>query len=190
MDQAEVLALFRNAGALLEGHFLLSSGLHSGHYLQAALVLQQPERAAMLGSELARRMIGMAEPVEFVIAPALGGILVGHEVARALGVRSLFAEREAGVLKLRRGFHIAPGERGFVVEDVITTGRSTRETIHVVEESGGTVIAAGSLVDRSAGKTEWDIPRIALATLDIPTFKPEDCPSCRSGSMPIKPGSR
>lgn len=190
MTQDEVLDLFSRSGALLEGHFLLTSGLHSGRYLQCALVLQQPQQAAALGAALERRMRGLNGPPSFVIAPALGGILVAHEVARAAGVRGLFAERQEGVLKLRRGFRIEPGERGYVVEDVVTTGGSTRETMEVVAQAGGIVLAAGSLIDRSGGKTDLGVPRVALAVLDIPAFPPDECPLCKSGSRAVKPGSR
>ena len=175
---------------MLEGHFRLTSGLHSGRYLQCALVLQHPRNAAALGSALASRMRKLDGAPSLVIAPALGGILVAHEVARALGVRGLFAERQDGVLKLRRGFHIEPGERCFVVEDVVTTGGSTRETMEVVTQAGGIVTAAGCLIDRSGGRTDLGVPRVALAVLDVPTYQPETCPLCKSGSQAIKPGSR
>ena len=190
MDQALVLELFRKCGALLEGHFLLTSGLHSDRYLQCALVLQHPEHAQALGAGLAERLRSLAAVPEVVVAPALGGILVAHEVARALGVRGLFAERQDGRLRLRRGFSLGRGERCFVVEDVVTTGGSTRETMAVVEQAGGTVTAAGSLIDRSGGRTDLGVPRVALAVLDVPAYSAEDCPLCRSGSTPTKPGSR
>jgi len=190
MTQEEVLDLFTRSGALLEGHFLLSSGLHSNRYLQCALVLQHPRQAAMLGTALAELLGKFNGPPDFVIAPALGGILVAHEVARAAGVRGLFAERQEGMLKLRRGFQIKPGEKCYVVEDVLTTGGSTRETMEVVAREGGTVIAAGCLIDRSGGRIDLGVPRVALAVLDIPTFSPEECPLCKTGSLAIKPGSR
>jgi orotate phosphoribosyltransferase len=190
MNQDQVVELFKEAGALLEGHFRLTSGLHSGRYLQCALVLQHPQHAAALGSALAARMRELESSPSLVIAPALGGILVAHEVARALGVRGLFAERQDGVLKLRRGFRIEPGERCFVVEDVLTTGGSTRETMEVVTQAGGIVAAAGALIDRSGGRTDLGVPRVALAVLDVPAYPPEACPLCRSGSQAIKPGSR
>ena len=190
MTQEEVLQLFKESDALLQGHFLLSSGLHSDTYLQCALVLQQPEKARILGAALAAGLRGLSDPPDFVIAPALGGILVAHEVARASGVRGLFAERQGGILTLRRGFQIRPGERGYVVEDVITTGGSTKETMEVVTRAGGTVLAAGSLIDRTGGKADLGAPRIALAVLDIPTYSPEECPLCRDGSRAVKPGSR
>jgi orotate phosphoribosyltransferase len=190
MTQDEVLNLFKQSGALLEGHFLLTSGLHSGRYLQCALVLQHPQQAAALGTALAAQLRALGDPPDFVIAPALGGILVAHEVARAAGVRGLFAERQEGVLRLRRGFRIQPGERAYVVEDVVTTGGSTKETMEVVTQAGGTVIAAGSLMDRSGGRTNLGVPRVALAVLDIPAFPPNECPLCKTGSQAVKPGSR
>ncbi len=182
--------MFRQSGALLEGHFRLTSGLHSDRYLQCALVLQHPKQAAALGSALAARLKAISELPDLVIAPALGGILVAHEVAREAGVRGLFAERQEGFLKLRRGFRIEPGERAWVVEDVVTTGGSTKETMDVVTQAGGVVLAAGSLMDRSGGKTDLGVPRVALAVLDIPNFPPDECPLCKTGSQAIKPGSR
>ncbi len=190
MDQEQVLKLFAETGALLKGHFRLTSGLHSDRYLQCALVLQHPRHAAALGSALAERMRKSGELPSVVVAPALGGILVSHEVARALGVRGIFAERQDGVLRLRRGFRIEPGERCFVVEDVLTTGGSTRETMEVVAGAGGLVLAAGALVDRSGGRIDLGVPRVALAVLDIPTYPPEHCPLCKAGSEAVKPGSR
>lgn len=188
MTQEEVLDIYRRTGALLSGHFLLSSGLHSDRYLQSALVLQQPDIATKLCAALADHF--KDRKIEAVIAPALGGVFVSHETARALGVRALFAERVNGELTLRRGFAIRPGERVLVVEDVITTGKSTRETIEVVKKAGGSVVAAGSLVDRSGGKAELGVPCRSLVTLDVPTYTNETCPLCRAGSAPVKPGSR
>jgi len=191
MTQEEVLQVFKSSGALLEGHFRLTSGLHSDRYLQCALVLQHPRQAAALGAALAGRLkTACKEPPDLVIAPALGGILVAHEVAREAGVRGLFAERQEGVLKLRRGFQIEAGDKAYVVEDVVTTGGSTRETMEVVTQAGGIVIAAGSLIDRSGGRTDLGVPRVALAVLDVPAFSPEECPLCKTGSQAIKPGSR
>jgi orotate phosphoribosyltransferase len=191
MIQKEVLELFRQSGALLEGHFRLTSGLHSNRYLQCALVLQHPPRAAALGAALAARLCSLKEEkADFVIAPALGGILVAHEVAREIGVRALFAERQDGILKLRRGFQIEPGEKAFVVEDVVTTGGSTKETMEVVTQAGGTVLAVGSFIDRSGGRADLGVPRVALAVLDVPAYPPEECPLCKTGSQAIKPGSR
>ena len=188
MTQDEVLDIYQKTGALLTGHFLLSSGLHSERYLQSALVLQQPDIATRLCAALAEHFKEMK--IGAVIAPALGGVFVSHETARALGVRALFAERVNGELTLRRGFTIKPGERILVVEDVITTGKSTRETIEVVNKAGGVAVAAASLVDRSGGKAELGVPYKALVTLQVPSFTAEECPLCKAGSKPVKPGSR
>jgi orotate phosphoribosyltransferase len=188
MKSEEVLDIYKKTGALLTGHFLLSSGLHSEQYLQSALVLQMPEIATKLCAALAEHFKG--QNIQAVIAPALGGVFVSHETARALGVRALFAERVNGELTLRRGFTIKPGERVLVVEDVITTGKSTKETIEVVRQAGGVAVAAASLVDRSGGKAELGVPYKSLVTLNVPTYAPESCPLCKAGSMPIKPGSR
>jgi orotate phosphoribosyltransferase len=190
MTQEEVLQIFKDSGALLEGHFRLTSGLHSDRYLQCALVLQHPKQAAMLGAALAAKLKEAGGSPDLVIAPALGGILVSHEVAREAGVRGLFAERQDGVLKLRRGFDIKPGEKACVVEDVVTTGGSTRETMDVVTQAGGIVLAAGSLIDRTGGRADLGVPRTALAVLDIPAYSPDECPLCKTGSQAIKPGSR
>jgi orotate phosphoribosyltransferase len=188
MSQAETLALYEKTGALLRGHFLLTSGLHSDTYLQSALVLQHPEHAAALCAELAARL--KDDRVQVVIAPAIGGILVAHEVARALGARALFTERENGVMRLRRGFAIARDERCLVVEDVVTTGGSTREVIQVVRDAGGQVVGVASLIDRSGGTAEFPVKRAALATISVPTFTPDECPLCKTGSRAVKPGSR
>jgi orotate phosphoribosyltransferase len=190
MTQDEVIKMFKQSEALLEGHFRLTSGLHSDRYLQCALVLQSPRQAEALGAALAARLRALGDPPDLVIAPALGGILVAHEVARALGVRGLFAERQDGILTLRRGFRIEPGEKAYVVEDVVTTGGSTKETMEVVLKAGAVVLAAGSLIDRSGGRTDLGVPRVALAVLDVPAFSPEECPLCKTGSKAIKPGSR
>ncbi|OGW46857.1 MAG: orotate phosphoribosyltransferase [Nitrospirae bacterium GWC2_57_9] len=188
MTSEEVLDIYKKTGALLTGHFLLSSGLHSEQYLQSALVLQQPDIATKLCAALADHFRNSR--IEVVIAPALGGVFVSHETARALGVRAIFAERVNGELTLRRGFTIKQGERVLVVEDVITTGKSTKETIAVVKQAGGEAVAAGSLVDRSGGKAELGVPYKSLVTLNVPTYAPEVCPLCKAGSTPIKPGSR
>jgi len=186
------LHLFEQCGALLEGHFLLSSGLHSSRYLQSALVLQHPRFAEQLGAALAEAVREDPEigPVEVVIAPALGGIIVAHEVARALGVRALFTEREAGQMTLRRGFSLDEGERALVVEDVVTTGGSTREVMNLVARHGAIAVGAGSLIDRSGGSVDLGVKSHALAVLEVPTFEAADCPLCRSGSTAVKPGSR
>ncbi len=188
MTSEQVLNIYKNTGALLTGHFLLSSGLHSEQYLQSALVLQQPDLATRLCAALAERFKN--ENIEVVIAPALGGVFVSHETARALGVRALFAERVNGELTLRRGFSIKKGERVLVVEDVITTGKSTKETIEVVRKAGGVVVAAGALVDRSGGKADLGVPYSSLVTLNVPTYTAEACPLCKAGGAPTKPGSR
>jgi orotate phosphoribosyltransferase len=180
-------ALFREAGALLDGHFQLSSGLHSPRYMQCALVLENPARAERLGRELAARL----PACDTVVSPALGGVIIGHEVARAAGARFLFTERDAaGHAVLRRGFALLPGERVVVVEDVVTTGLSTREVIAVVQDGGASVQAVGAIVDRSGGAAGFGVPFAALMTMDIPTYQPGDCPLCRAGQPLTKPGSR
>jgi orotate phosphoribosyltransferase len=188
MTSEQVLDIYKKTGALLTGHFLLSSGLHSEQYLQSALVLQQPEIATKLCAALAENF--KASTIEVVIAPALGGVFVSHETARALGVRAIFAERVNGELILRRGFTIKPGERVLVVEDVITTGKSTKETVNVVQKAGGVVIAAAALIDRSGGKADVGVPYKSLVTLNVPAYTSETCPLCKAGSKPVKPGSR
>lgn len=192
MTGEEVLQTFEECGALLAGHFLLSSGLHSPRYLQCALVLQHPAVAAKLCSALAGKITAddRIGKVDLVIAPALGGVIVAHETARALDVRALFTERQEKTMTLRRGFAIQPGERAIVVEDVVTTGGSTREVMEVVAAHGGVVVGAGSLIDRSGGAVDLGVPRHALATLDVPTCQPAECPLCGDGSTAIKPGSR
>jgi orotate phosphoribosyltransferase len=188
MDGDEVIERFRRTGALLEGHFVLTSGLHSTHYLQCALVLQHPPEAEAFGRALAERFAGSG--VETVAAPAIGGIVIGWEVARALGSRSIWTEREAGRMTLRRGFTVRPGERVLVVEDVVTTGGSTRETIEALAEAGAHVVGAASIIDRSGGRAEVGVPRVALATLDVPAHAPATCPLCADGVPAVKPGSR
>ena len=188
MDQTSVLNLFRSSGALLEGHFKLSSGLHSTGYLQCALVLQHPAHAEALGRALAPKFKTVGATV--VLSPALGGLIIGHEVARALGVRAIFAERQDNALTLRRGFHLDPADRVVVIEDVVTTGGSTRETMVVAREAGATVMAAGAIVDRSGGHQGLDVSFYALAMLSVPTYPPESCPLCAAGQPVVKPGSR
>ena len=188
MTAQETLALYEKTGALMRGHFRLTSGLHSDVYLQSALVLQYPEYAAALGAALAAPF--RDEHVATVLAPAIGGILVAHEVARQLGVRALFTERDNGVMTLRRGFTLQPGERCLVVEDVITTGGSTREVVACVETAGGVLVGVGSLIDRSGGGATFSVKRVALATVSATNYQPEACPLCKTGSQAIKPGSR
>jgi orotate phosphoribosyltransferase len=187
MTERETLDLYEKTGALMRGHFRLTSGLHSDVYLQSALVLQYPEQAAALGAALA---VPFRNTATTVLAPAIGGIIVAHEVARALGARALFTERESGVMRLRRGFTLGRGERCLVVEDVITTGGSTREVVHCVEDNQGVVVGVGSLIDRSGGTAEFPVPRTALATIAATVWAPEACPLCQAGSAAIKPGSR
>jgi orotate phosphoribosyltransferase len=188
MTENELLDIFRKHSALLEGHFILTSGLHSDRYVQSARVLQHPKVAEQLGAELAAKLRHLGTVV--VAAPALGGILVAHEVARALGTRALFTERQEGAMVLRRGFSVEPGEPVLVVEDVITTGLSTRETIQCIEQAGGKVVGAGSLIDRSGGTADVGLPRAALITLQIQNYNPAECPLCKAGSPAVKPGSR
>jgi orotate phosphoribosyltransferase len=184
----ELLDLFRRSGALLEGHFRLSSGLHSTGYLQCALVLQHPEHAELLGRAIAVRTRQLGATV--VLSPALGGVIIGHEVGRALGVRALFAERQDGALMLRRGFVLGENDRVLVIEDVVTTGGSTRETMQVATAAGGHVVGAASIVDRSGGRTELSVPFHALLEIDLPTYEPGACPLCAKGLPVVKPGSR
>ena len=189
MKRDEILKLLEEVGAIRQGHFELSSGRHSGTYIQCALVLQFPQHADSLGRALAE--IFRDHKFACVVSPALGGVIIGHEVARALGVRALFVERDrSGQMALRRGFELTPGERVLVIEDVWTTGGSTLETIQVVEEAGGRVVATGALIDRSGGQIEFPVEAQALLELPIATYAPEDCPLCREGSTAVKPGSR
>ncbi|HTI42483.1 MAG TPA: orotate phosphoribosyltransferase [Vicinamibacterales bacterium] len=188
MTTDSVLDRFRRVGALLEGHFRLTSGLHSPGYLQSALVLQHPVEAEACGAAIADRVRSLAPDV--VLSPALGGIVIGQEVGRALGVRAIFAERQDGKLTLRRGFSLQPGERVLVVEDVVTTGGSTQETIDVARAAGATVVGAASIIDRSGGKQRIDVPYHALAAISLPTYEAEACPMCAEGKPVVKPGSR
>jgi orotate phosphoribosyltransferase len=186
----DTLELFKKTGAYLKGHFRLTSGLHSPEYLQCALVLQHPENAALLGEELASRLADQGK-VDVVASPAIGGLIIGHEVARHLGARFIFTERDAtNAMVLRRGFSVEAGETAVVVEDVVTTGGSSREVIEVLRGAGVTVSAAGSVIDRSGGHVELGVPRVALATLKVIAYPPDDCPLCKSGSPVVKPGSR
>jgi len=191
-DPPDLLALFKERGAVLDGHFLLSSGLHSPRYVQCARVLMDPALATRLGADLARGLESVLEGSrpDAIVAPALGGVLVAHEVARAFGCRGLFTERHDGVMTLRRGFSLEPDERVVVVEDAITTGKSTREVIDAVHVRGGGVIAVGSLVDRSVGDVDFGVPRRSLLRIEVPTWDASACPLCAAGSRPEKPGSR
>jgi orotate phosphoribosyltransferase len=189
MQQSDALDLYRRTGAYLEGHFRLSSGLHSPGYMQSALVLQRPADAALLGQGLAAHAKRVGATV--VLSPALGGLIIGHEVARALGVRAIFAERAGGTaLSLRRGFTLSTSDRVLVVEDVFTTGKSTRETMDVARAAGAGVVGAAAIVDRSGGAIDFGVPLYALVTLSVPTYEPEKCPLCAQGVPVVKPGSR
>lgn len=190
MTRDELLDLYRRSGALLEGHFRLTSGLHSTGYLQCALVLQHPQHAEALGRAIADRARELGPTV--VLSPALGGVVIGQEVGRALGVRAIFAERQDGALMLRRGFVIAGSDRVLVVEDVLTTGGSTRETMQVAKAAGGQVVGAAAIVDRSgpAAPVRFDVPFFALLEIALPAYEPDACPLCAQGLPVVKPGSR
>ena len=188
LTREEMLRIFQDTEAMLTGHFRLTSGRHSDCYIQCAMVLQHPRHTEKLCRELAGRFAGAG--VTAVIGPATGGIIVSYEVARALGARSLFAERENGVMTLRRGFALEPGEKILVVEDVTTTGGSVREVIELVRRLGGFVAGAGVLVDRSGGRANLGVPTEALLTMEALSYAPEDCPLCRAGIPAVKPGSR
>ena len=184
------MEVFRQTGAYLRGHFQLTSGLHSNEYLQCARVLQHPRIAERLGGELAKKLSGLAAEVDVVASPAIGGLIIGHEVARALGARFVFTERANGQMTLRRGFSIDQGERAVVVEDVVTTGGSTREVLDILRARGANLAGAGSIIDRSGGRADLGVPRVALATLEVVSWTPEGCPLCAAGEPVVKPGSR
>ena len=188
MTHAEVLQVFRDTGALLEGHFILRSGLHSRQFFQCALALQQMPVVERLGAALAAQVRALRATT--VIAPAMGGLVIGQEVARQLGLRFIFAEKEDGKLVLRRGFKIAPGERLLVVEDVVTTGGSTKEVIDLVRSLGGNVIGVGSIIDRSGLEIDFGVPFKPLAKVKVETFEEDRCPLCKKGIPITKPGSR
>ena len=188
MTRDELLDLYRRSGALLEGHFRLSSGLHSPNYLQCALVLQHPADAEGCGRAVAAKLPAVKPTV--VLSPALGGLIIGHEVARALGVRAIFAERAEGLLSLRRGFSLDAADRVVIVEDVVTTGGSTRETMEVARQWGATVVAAAAIINRSGTASPVDVPFAALADFSPPTYEPDACPLCAQGVPVVKPGSR
>jgi len=186
-----VLSLMEESGALLGGHFVLSSGLHSDRYIQCALLLEVPGRAELVGRMLGRYVEETLGPssVEVVVSPALGGIIIGHEVARALGARCVFTERADGRMTLRRGFKIKPGERALVVEDVVTTGGSTREVVAAVSAEGGEVVGVGAIVDRGS-QVDFGVPFAALVRGTIENYEPAVCPMCKAGLQVTKPGSR
>src|SRR5260370_2167359 len=189
-----ILSAFGDSGAYLRGHFRLTSGLHSPEYLQCAVVLQHQRHAEHFGRLLATefRRLEPTLNIGIVAAPAIGGLIIGHEVARALGARSIFTEGDAagGKMVRRRGFTIEPNETAVVVEDVVTTGGSSREVIEILRDAGARVIAAGSIIDRSGGAVDLGVPRVALKTLEVVAYREDDCPMCRAGSPVVKPGSR
>ena len=188
MKSDDVISLFQGVGALLEGHFQLSSGLHSAGYLQCALVLQYPRHAEALGAAIAERVRPFNPTV--VLSPALGGVVIGQEVSRALGVRGIFAERREGELTIRRGFTVETSDRVVVIEDVVTTGGSTRETIEVARGIGATVVGAASIIDRSGTTSSFDVPFQALASVSWPAYEPSVCPQCADGIPTVQLGSR
>ena len=191
MNDDEVLAEFRASKALLEGHFLLSSGRHSAHYLQCARVLMHPDRAGRLAAALAGRIPrDVRKELTKVVSPAMGGVIIGHEMGRALGLEAMFVERPEGTFELRRGFALEPGDKVLLVEDVVTTGLSSREAIKAIEAAGGTVIAAASLVDRSAGTADLGVPFYPLIALNFPTYAADEVPAELAASPAVKPGSR
>ena len=188
ISKDEMLRTFQETGALMSGHFLLTSGLHSPHYFQCALLLQYPEHTSRLCGELAKAFSG--SEIDVVIAPAIGGIVVAQEVGRILKRRSIFAEREDGLMSLRRGFSLSPGEKVLVTEDVITTGGSVKEVIDLVIDNQGEVVGLGVVVDRSGGKFTVDLPLVSLLQMDVVVHQPDECPQCRDGIPIVKPGSR
>ncbi len=193
MNQKAVMEIFKRCNAYRKGHFKLSSGLHSEYYLQCALVLAEPKIAARLCGELAKKFsakVGKGKKIDIVIGPAIGGITAAYEVARALGARGIFSEREEGEMTLRRGFQLANGDRVLVIEDVTTTGGSAKEVVDLVRSYGAKVVGVGAIIDRSGGKVKCGAPFKALAKLNIKTFQPESCPFCKKGIPIIKPGSR
>ncbi|MFN6962448.1 MAG: orotate phosphoribosyltransferase [Pyrinomonadaceae bacterium] len=192
MNSEQVLEHFRSSGALLEGHFILSSGLHSANYLQCALALQHPADAARFGAAIAEELKDVVDlaSIDTVASPAIGGLVIGYAVAAAIGKRFIWTERQNGEMTVRRGFTLGEGERVVVVEDVITTGGSTRECIAALEARGAEVVGAASIVDRSNGAADVGVPRISLVTLDVPSFGTADCPMCARGDEAVKPGSR
>lgn len=191
MTEDDILSEFRAANALLSGHFLLSSGRHSAHYLQCARVLMDPARAGRLAAALVQKLPrDLRQGIDMVVSPAMGGVIIGHEVGRALDRPAIFVERPTGTFELRRGFTIEPGARILLVEDVVTTGLSSREAMAAIAAAGGTVVAAAALVDRSAGAAELGVPYFPLIAINFPTFAPEDVPADLAAVPAVKPGSR
>lgn len=191
MTEDEILSEFRNVEALLEGHFLLSSGRHSAHYLQCARLLMNPERAGRIAMAITQKIPReIRSEIQAVVSPAMGGVIIGHEMGRALGVDAMFVERPDGVFGLRRGFSLAEGTKVLMTEDVVTTGLSSREAIKAIEDAGGVVIAAAAVVDRSAGAAELGVPFFPLIELNFPTYAPDELPSELASTEAVKPGSR
>lgn len=188
LSRDEILTVFRETGALLEGHFILTSGLHSGTYFQCAQIFQYPEYSEKLCRDIVRHFQDVE--TDLVVSPAVGGIIFGYELARQLGVRNIFTEREEGKMLLRRGFKVNPGDKVLVAEDVTTTGGSVRELMDSIEAGGGEILAVTSIVDRSGGEARFGVPYYSLFQMDVKNYKPDDCPLCRQGSQAVKPGSR
>ncbi len=188
LSEQETLSIFKETGALLQGHFVLTSGLHSDTYFQCAKVLQYPWYSELLCKEIANHF--KDEKINAVVSPAIGGIVVGQEIARLLNVRAMFTERVEGNMTLRRGFEVSAGECILVAEDVTTTGGSVQEVIEAVKRTGGGVIGVTSIVDRSGGHADFSVPHFSLFQMDVHNYPPDLCPMCRSGSKPVKPGSR
>ena len=188
MNKDKVLEIFRSTGGLLDGHFLLTSGLHSPQYFQCAKVLQYPQHADTLCGEIASHFSD--KDIDVVIAPAVGGITVAQEIGRHLGTRIIFAEREGGDMTLRRGFELAQGEKVLVVEDVVTTGGSVREVMDIVRQAGAEILGLGLIVDRSGGKAQFDVDMFSIMQMDVVTYQPDVCPLCEQGLPLVKPGSR
>jgi len=188
LDENAILKIFKDTGALLEGHFILTSGAHSGTYFQCARVFQHPRHVESLARDIADHFRG--EKIDVVVSPAVGGIVLGQEVARLLPARAIFTERVEERMVLRRGFELAAGERVLVVEDVTTTGGSVSEVIEVARAAGAVVVAVTAVVDRSSGRARFDVPYFSLVRMDVVNYAPGNCPLCRSGSVAVKPGSR
>ncbi len=188
LSKERIIEIFKETGVMLTGHFQLTSGRHSDHYMQCAQLFQYPEYSEMMCAELAEYFRN--EKIDLVAGPAVGGIIIAYETARALKVRNIFAERQNGVMTFRRGFAVQPGERVLVTEDVVTTGGSVREVIELVRAAGGEVVGVGSIVDRSNGQVDFGVPFKAVLSMEVLSWEPEDCPLCKQGSVAVKPGSR
>jgi orotate phosphoribosyltransferase len=188
MTEKEILQIFKDAGAFLEGHFILSSGLHSPHYIEKFRILEQPKYTEMLCAEIANNFKN--QDITVVAGPMTGGIILAYETARQLGIKAIFTERTEGKMKFRRGFKLSPADKVLIVEDIITTGGSVFEVIEEVRNSGAKIAGLGYLVDRSSGRINFNIPAKALLTLEVTAYQPNDCPLCKTGSKAVKPGSR